>query len=196
MVVSIHAPAKGATNIVAAGIDARNMFQSTRPRRARPLISKIERPLRLVSIHAPAKGATRTLAEEKRRREVSIHAPAKGATRRDPLQSQKENIVSIHAPAKGATECPLLCWTLPTCFNPRAREGRDLVLLELWGELSRFNPRAREGRDTVKTLYRNRRNVSIHAPAKGATALWLFQVLYSGGFNPRAREGRDRALQF
>ena len=35
--------------------------------------------------------------------------------------------VSIHAPARGATLHRKRLSPLPMCFNPRAREGRDLI---------------------------------------------------------------------
>ena len=55
------------------------------------------------------------------------------------------------------------------CFNPRAREGRDInnaVSAILWRG---FNPRAREGRDKGERLPVSAVRVSIHAPARGAT---------------------------
>ncbi len=57
-------------------------------------------------------------------------------------------------------------------FNPRARVGRDPLsppppLAAGWG----FNPRARVGRDRHRRggFFVPNRNVSIHAPAWGAT---------------------------
>jgi len=56
-------------------------------------------------------------------------------------------VVSIHAPAKGATQAtPFLI--RQTCFNPRAREGRDKRMNTRRALVFSFNPRAREGRDT------------------------------------------------
>jgi len=55
--VSIHAPAKGATPN-SLSISQPAMFQSTRPRRARPPGWTRSQLARQVSIHAPAKGAT------------------------------------------------------------------------------------------------------------------------------------------
>ncbi len=56
-----------------------------------------------------------------------------------------------------------------------------------------FNPRAREGRDAWRFKAETCREVSIHAPARGATATcWI--ELTTGSFNPRAREGRDSGL--
>ncbi|HFD12712.1 MAG TPA: hypothetical protein ENJ32_09625 [Crenotrichaceae bacterium] len=56
------------------------MFQSTRPRRARPTQSCSSISTSQVSIHAPAKGATYILRASTSHDLVSIHAPAKGAT--------------------------------------------------------------------------------------------------------------------
>ncbi len=54
----------------------------------------------------------------------------------------------------------------------------------------RFNPRAREGRDSNDGSGNDRKCVSIHAPARGATKYCLILSMRIG-FNPRAREGRD-----
>jgi len=54
-------------------------------------------------------------------------------------------------------------------FNPRARTGRDL--LDSWQKALgySFNPRARTGRDQIAVINRYLSDVSIHAPARGAT---------------------------
>jgi len=58
-----------------------------------------------------------------------------------------------------------------------------------------FNPRAREGRDDIAAPCHVRRNpVSIHAPVKGATAVRRSAAREYSCFNPRAREGRDPAI--
>jgi len=58
--------------------------------------------------------------------------------------------------------------------------------------LQGFNPRARGGRDFFchRKKIRNR-EVSIHAPAGGATKLEVTRTFLLDGFNPRARGGRD-----
>ena len=77
--VSIHAPAEGATPLPAFRIH-----------------------LSSVSIHAPAEGATVALWGARDSLLVSIHAPAEGAT--EYWQGPNEPFwVSIHAPAEGAT---------------------------------------------------------------------------------------------
>ena len=99
--VSIHAPAKGATQIHADCLADLN-----------------------VSIHAPAKGATAAPPVYRSRLRVSIHAPAKGATYGYRFVAQVLS-VSIHAPAKGATVRIPVRRTGTFGFNPRSREGSD-----------------------------------------------------------------------
>ena len=79
-VVSIHAPAGGATATSASWT-----------RKA------------LVSIHAPAGGATGVSVSRDLVQIVSIHAPAGGATAAKQRANRPEIFVSIHAPAGGAT---------------------------------------------------------------------------------------------
>ena len=102
-----------------------DLFQSTRPRGARPNARSHKDGKARVSIHAPARGATPAALAVGDLHEVSIHAPARGATSlsdgykpdKDVFQSTRprgarlpivdspffEGKVSIHAPARGAT---------------------------------------------------------------------------------------------
>ena len=54
-----------------------------------------------------------------------------------------------------------------------------------------FNPRSREGSDVIKCCVMGNRIISIHAPARGATAILPPLLLCSSNFNPRSREGSD-----
>jgi len=192
--VSIHAPAWGATSMLA-----------TRGR------------VRIVSIHAPAWGATRGVRRGGRSSAVSIHAPAWGATRRrrsatalshsfnprprvggdtaDRRVAEQVARVSIHAPAWGATWLPgprrpdervsihAPAWgatrwrrgeamTTPTFQSTPPRGGRRVTHRHSGGRFRGFNPRPRVGGDAVRGGDpRGRRRVSIHAPAWGATYL-------------------------
>ena len=126
LVVSIHAPAGGAT-----------------------LTHKALARCRRVSIHAPAGGATACGLQTAIEKAVSIHAPAGGAT--SPIKKKiadgkfqstrprgarlpNENTdfrstrVSIHAPAGGATVPSSGERLIMPRFNPRARGGRDCYL--------------------------------------------------------------------
>ena len=79
-----------------------------------------------VSIHAPARGATCVDQRDSTRSHVSIHAPARGATIHIAI-AFRIHIVSIHAPARGATKLQETIVSKLERFNPRAREGRDVM---------------------------------------------------------------------
>ena len=102
-IISIHAPAKGATSrptsisstaafqstlprrerrITSSFSSHRARFQSTLPRRERPLARPRLAVRTVISIHAPAKGATVQPHRGGHGIPISIHAPAKGATLR------------------------------------------------------------------------------------------------------------------
>ena len=121
-----------------------------------------------ISIHAPAKGATRQVCTLRHQFDISIHAPAKGAT----WQAVRSRRVSH--------------------FNPRSREGSDERPAQLWARLRHFNPRSREGSDRIAEpgTY-DVASISIHAPAKGATASVAHTHRRRDDFNPRSREGSD-----
>jgi len=144
--VSIHAPGKGATK---QSIEMAKAFA--------------------VSIHAPGKGATEHMDSIRKDNDVSIHAPGKGAT-----LAQQELMavirVSIHAPGKGATcDARSECWRFGS-FNPRAREGRDGLLVGLRADPNLFqSTRPGRARRTLPDGLDTDNDVSIHAPGKGAT---------------------------
>ena len=124
--------------------------------------------------------------------------------------------ISIHAPAKGAT---LTAWwtgsqTIFQSTLPR-RERQKKMRLTSWE--TDFNPRSREGSDRVTALESAPKvTISIHAPAKGATAKAVNDInnstisihapakgatrqdnrceLHQVYFNPRSREGSDQVF--
>ena len=56
-------------------------------------------------------------------------------------------------------------------FNPRSREGSDGFHQIVSISQRHFNPRSREGSDIVQALaYAFHMDISIHAPARGATS--------------------------
>jgi len=213
-------------------------FQSTRPHGARHPCYGYTLRLRHVSIHAPARGAT------PRSQSHSLTPKCfnpRARTGRDTTAPNRSRVVlvSIHAPARGATLYPVPSDVgaefqstrphgarhphsqshslTPTCFNPRARTGRDTPRAQPPRLYPCFNPRARTGRDfEMRVKVHIAIDVSIHAPARGATAqgaasaaLSLFQSTRPHGarrpapcsswrcsrsFNPRARTGRDTTV--
>ena len=123
-IISIHAPARGATsgelNAIGAGIG----FQSTHPHGVRHADWYDEGTEVAISIHAPARGATVVFVALDAFKDISIHAPARGATglHRQPSRHYQ---ISIHAPARGATGGRGKARATPTDFNPRTRTGCD-----------------------------------------------------------------------
>ena len=123
LMISIHAPAKGATS-------SENF----------PVFK------RWISIHAPAKGATRTSYVQLGRQNDFNPRSREGSDRGTPYWLDADNhfnprsregsdlnppsvpsfgVISIHAPAKGATSVPEECMGNIVNFNPRSREGSD-----------------------------------------------------------------------
>ena len=169
------------------------MFQSTRPRGARPEPTHTEGHSRVcfnpraragrdvVTIDANAKtcgfqstrprGARRHVCLNSRGMYVFQSTRPRGARPvRSPASTPARLIVSIHAPARGATVVRLAGPVRRRCFNPRARAGRDGDFLGV----------------RVMSEY-----VSIHAPARGATGRTVPIPSTHSRFNPRARAGRD-----
>ena len=59
-----------------------------------------------------------------------------------------------------------------------------------------FNPRSREGSDTNVWFHVTAPDISIHAPARGATFFTISTSFYMRYFNPRSREGSDLYIFF
>mgnify|MGYP007060735816 CR=1 FL=1 len=76
-------------------------------------------------------------------------------------------IVSIHAPAWGATRS-IYVYLYLSCFNPRARVGRDPLLMRYYLTIVFQSTRPRGARPTIRRHQKS-----------------------TLGFNPRARVGRD-----
>ena len=123
--ISIHAPARGATSMAAMGTTLGNGFQSTLPRG--------ERLVKPCCLKYPFNFNPRS-------REGS-----------DPVDPVRER------------SCPY--------FNPRSREGSDLIADVQPGFRCDFNPRSREGSDVFQALPGYHLEISIHAPARGATSI-------------------------
>ncbi len=120
--VSIHAPARGATQ------------------------SRLHKLFYVrVSIHAPARGATFGKLSSTAKRCVSIHAPARGATFPGVAANSGEEFQST--PPRGERPTKSISDLFMHCFNPRPREGSDKVTLWDGSRRKSFNPRPREGSD-------------------------------------------------
>ena len=145
--ISIHAPAKGATNIYRFAI-VKGTFQSTLPRRERLSIIPPDLYQSTISIHAPAKGAT----------ELVAIAGSMDTLFQSTLPRRERRCAGVFTRAGNRD------------FNPRSREGSDGHNTgKLYAITSNFNPRSREGSDAKVVKIFVCCGISIHAPAKGAT---------------------------
>ena len=172
----------------------RPRFQSTCPRGARRLTTCRGRTTRSFQSTRPRGARLAEVDSNWWERHVSIHAPVRGATAAISPQLCPMR-VSIHAPARGATIAPRCPSMYLSCFNPRARAGRDPSSRTYLTRAFSFNPRARAGRDiSAKIIEVQYVVVSIHAPARGATVPDSAICPRLSSFNPRARAGRDAEI--
>ena len=124
-VVSIHAPAKGATAVLLCSWFLGTAFQSTPPRRGRLMLVKSACNCSLFQSTPPRRGRPGTVYR------FQVAAPFQSTPpRRGRLLAAVDvriiRIVSIHAPAKGATQNNSLLNCDNMGFNPRPREGGDM----------------------------------------------------------------------
>ena len=214
-VVSIHAPAWGATcggSQACAGA----WFQSTPPRGGRPDAHRQCRSGVYGFNPRPRVGGDiRRSALQCGQLHGFNPRPRVGG---DALAAEIDPdgiAVSIHAPAWGATCERRRSCTSSYCFNPRPRVGGDAeavpdqvtyspvsIHAPAWGatlwplalrrqpQLS-FNPRPRVGGDPIPCTSQSVARVSIHAPAWGATYCASAAARRWPGFNPRPRVGGD-----
>ena len=146
----------------------------------------------MISIHAPAKGATSFCASA-----LCCHCHFNPRSREGSDNIRNRNIVfviiSIHAPAKGATVFPFSSTPLLNIFQstlPR-RERLD-TRMAAGRELIFQSTLPRRERRMYFAKFEGMTEISIHAPAKGATVkerAWIRRL----HFNPRSREGSDSA---
>ena len=172
MIVSIHAPTRGATRRSGSTIGC----------------------YRIVSIHAPTRGATQQVLGLSRAVRGFNPRTHTGCDIVMSLVNHNYEFVSIHAPTRGATEPVLRSITFVTRrFNPRTHTGCDSGVgyslekgkfqsthphgvrhledrARYFVRLESFNPRTHTGCDSDNMLYLPQYNVSIHAPTRGATA--------------------------
>jgi len=148
--------------------DCSYLFQSTLPRRERHSSSEIEEASTMFQS---------TLPRRERRRNARSGGMCVSFQSTLPRRERRHVPRCDHGGLPG--------------FNPRSREGSDL----------RPSPADLSEREFQSTLPRRERrppiprfwvtlSVSIHAPAKGATRIWVFSPM-AMGFNPRSREGSD-----
>ena len=171
------------------------LFQSTRPRGARPVPALVSMVALVFQSTRPRGARLLVLGQACDIIAVSIHAPTRGATMvgGDVFDGL---LVSIHAPTRGATYQTYEDIWINSSFNPRAHAGRDLTLDMLEITQQRFqSTRPRGARHFRLGAVHGILEVSIHAPTRGATCKLASCVWLSKCFNPRAHAGRDLKYQ-
>ena len=165
--ISIHAPAKGATDYFFI-----QLAQSK------------------ISIHAPAKGATPRRSARSLPR--NFNPRSREGSDRSYVAEVLKTSISIHAPAKGATERLVKRMEREAKFQstlPRRERRVASGISRIWTIFQSTLPR-RERRTTAHAAALMT-TISIHAPAKGATLRGQQLCYTSIHFNPRSREGSD-----
>ena len=100
--------------------------------------------------------------------------------------------LSIHASAKEATLISNTQDIIALTFNPRLREGGDLIALEKSKVYSAFNPRLREGGDQSWTKnHIAATHFQSTPPRRRRLGAGVANVGTIYAFNPRLREGGD-----
>ncbi len=193
--ISIHAPARGATSSLGFNCFSKTLFQSTHPRGVRQKNLSFPAPLFLFQSTHP-RGVRRLLRLFSRRERNHFNPRTReGCDNFVELFDGGERVISIHAPARGATCLNHRKYLCSEDFNPRTREGCDLRPTILIKERSGFqstHPRGvrQIGEDYVTLIV----DISIHAPARGATPVCGIGHSGTPYFNPRTREGCDNVL--
>ena len=163
LLVSIHAPTRGAT--VVSWFYLWCVRFNPRAHERRDRISSLRSMTKRVSIHAPTRGATLTVGRQKDSKMFQSTRPR---------------------------EARLAVFWIPVvllCFNPRAHERRDGNTAAYTQHVEFQSTRPREARPPWAESY-PRLSVSIHAPTRGATTEQSPSG-EAKSFNPRAHERRD-----
>ena len=147
MMISIHAPVKGATYVLQQDLKILLSYFNPRPREGSDSPKVVANFFN--SYFNPR--------------------PREGSDLLTVVKSLLLTLISIHAPVKGATLLAWKCSVVKLDFNPRPREGSDRHFVKVHHKRINFNPRPREGSDDVQNFIYFINVISIHAPVKGAT---------------------------
>ena len=164
------------------------LFQSTRPRGARPTSGRCS--AHGIEFQSTRPRGARLDVAVIRGERLSFNPRAREG--RDSRGTRKRGLrgVSIHAPARGATtrQNLFLCVFLFQSTRPRgARPALPYFRMTLFC----FNPRAREGRDLDYSFSQARFDSFQSTRPRGARHSEFLDSRRLKRFNPRAREGRD-----
>ncbi len=213
MPVSIHAPARGATQAgdrqtrsrmrfnprSRTGSDGQEQeadqpdqgFQSTLPHGERHRSRADQGRDIMVSIHAPARGATKRSDDHLASLTVSIHAPARGATLSRGERAGEQGFQSTLP--HGERRAPCRSGSRGLAFQSTLPHGERQHCLRPTLAPCRFNPRSRTGSD--RALSASRYPILCFNPRSrtGSDRKMLIRATKIRSFNPRSRTGSDSA---
>ena len=217
VIVSIHAPAKGAT-VAGERVGRQGAGFNPRPREGgdgrrgstgpaprgfnprpreggdMPPYAHNRRP-DLFQSTPPRRGRQARRGPRSRRSCCFNPRPREGGDVRQAVRPLPHVGVSIHAPAKGATSRPHPPRPMPAVSIHAPAKGATRVPRHPAGVRGFQSTPPRRGRHQRGRIVTIERRVSIHAPAKGATRPRITTRPPAGGFNPRPREGGDRPAE-
>ena len=154
------------------------IFQSTLPQRERLFNFARGSESPFISIHAPAKGATTGITLLMYFTVFQSSLPRRKRLNRC-KDVQKAYGISILAPAKGATTATVRLKRWHRHFNPRSRKGSDLPQKRKRRYIRIFQSTLpRRERLQSQRIWETQHFISIHAPAKGATAYIPLFLVY------------------
>ncbi len=166
------------------------LFQFTHLNGVRLGRGHIRRGLCRVSIHAPARGATRLGIWLVTRGGVSIHAPARGATSAISRYNGQHKFQSTHP--HGVRLNPFANVSGVVAFQSTHPHGVRRLSLHGAFAANGFQSTHPHGVRLLPLILPHfKKEVSIHAPARGATWMLPGSSAISISFNPRTRTGCD-----
>ena len=189
--VSIHAPARGATAMRGIGAFQQYEFRSTPPRGGRPWLDAVlQRDADQFRSTPPRGGRLPGLRSASGARRFRS-TPPRGGRPPNTVRARRSAMFRSTPPRGGRPHSPRPMFALIPFRSTPPRGGRPPALA-LFADWRGFDPRPREGGDDQDLVPLDpAHDVSIHAPARGATAGAALSTVCIGCFDPRPREGGD-----
>ena len=121
---------------------------------------------------------------------ISIHAPAWGATADTSIKGSILVIFQSTLPRgeRRSKAVPIASTPVFQSTLPRGERRTSFCPVRFLGH---FNPRSRVGSDSLTLDSEVSKDISIHAPAWGATCVFSGNPTIDNDFNPRSRVGSD-----
>ena len=208
--ISIHAPTRGATQIIVIRCHV-IVISIHAPTRGATVIRCVQLCYIHISIHAPTRGATHVQISSLIKINISIHAPTRGATCELSISSKRNadfnprshegsdankevthvtQGISIHAPTRGATNLKILLETIHEFQSTLPRGERHIELKELARTIVFQSTLPRGERRTYKGVQGDMAYFNPRSH-EGSDILMHPDTSVGANFNPRSHEGSD-----